>query len=115
MTSLSTIDQGTLAATRLFLEQVGQHFGVLDAYLFGSRARQTGRPDSDADVAVVLTGPAQDFVDVKMQMDDIAFDVLLETGIRVQPWPVWREEWDHPTAYPNPQLLSNIARDGVRL
>ena len=48
-------------------------------------------------------------------MDDIAYDVLLDTGIRIQPLPIWEDEWAHPSAYTNPELLSNIARDGVKL
>ncbi len=32
--------------------------GVAVAYVFGSRARGTARPDSDLDLAVLLTGPA---------------------------------------------------------
>ena len=48
-------------------------------------------------------------------MADIAYDVLLETGIRVQPPPIWEEEWTHPDAYSDPRLLRNIDREGVRL
>lgn len=115
MLNEAEIDTSTLSAARLFLQQVGHRYGVVDAYLFGSRARRTNRPDSDADVAVLLGGPAQDFVRTKLDMDDVAYDVLLETGIRIQPLPVWASEWQHPERYPNPQLLHNIARDGVRL
>jgi antitoxin ChpS len=46
---------------------------------------------------------------------DVAYAVLLETGIRIQPLPVWEVEWAHPECYSNPQLLANIARDGIRL
>ena len=42
---------------------------------------------------------------------DIAFEVLLETGIRVQPLPVWEDEWQHPENYSNPRLLANIAKE----
>lgn len=115
MSSRIAIEAGTLNATRLFLEQVQRHYGVMDAYLFGSRARRTNLPDSDADVAVVLAGPPQDFVRTRLQMDDMAYEVLLETGIRIQPLPVWSTEWGHPESYPNPSLLRNIAREGVRL
>jgi hypothetical protein len=38
-----------------------------------------------------------------------------ETGIRIQPLPIWEEEWAHPEAYSNPRLLQNIEREGVRL
>ena len=48
-------------------------------------------------------------------MADLAYDVLLETGIRIQPLPIWEEEWEHPEAYSNPHLLPNIAREGIRL
>ncbi|MFZ4537611.1 hypothetical protein [Propionivibrio sp.] len=48
-------------------------------------------------------------------MSDVAFDVLLETGINISPLPVWLDEWEHPETYANPRLLKNIALDGVRL
>ena len=115
MANPSGIDAATSSAARLFLNRVERRYVVLDAFLFGSRARQTHRPDSDADVAILLAGPAEDFVRTKLDMDDTAYDVLLETGIRVQPWPVWQEEWGQPDSYPNPRLLRNITRDGVRL
>ena len=48
-------------------------------------------------------------------MDDLAYDVLLDSGIRIQPLPIWEEEWNHPEAYSNPRLLYNIEHDGIRL
>ena len=83
--------------------------------MFGSRARGDHRPDSDADVAVLLDGPRQPFVATKLKMSDAAYDVLLDTGINISPLPVWLDEWEHPDAYLNPALLANIAREGVRL
>jgi hypothetical protein len=41
--------------------------------------------------------------------------VLLDTGIRIQPFPIWQEEWDHPEAYSNPRLILNIKKDGIPL
>lgn len=111
----TTIDPDTRRAMALFLARVARHFDVARVILFGSRARHTAGPDSDADVAVLLRGPPLRFLPTKLSMADVAFDVLLETGIRVQPLPVWEEEWQHPERYPNPQLLRNIARDGVPL
>ena len=40
-------------------------------------------------MAIILKGEPGHFVKTKMAMDDIAYDVLLDTGIRVQPLPVW--------------------------
>ena len=48
-------------------------------------------------------------------MNDIAYDILLDTGIRIQPLPVWEAEWADPVNYSNPHLLHNIARDGIDL
>ena len=69
----------------------------------------------DADVAVLLRGQPGEFVPTKLAMVDLACDVLLETGIRIQPLPIWEEEWAHPETYSNPRLLQIIEREGVRL
>lgn len=73
------------------------------------------RPDSDADVAVILRGEHQRFLSAKLDMSDLAFEVLLDTGILISPLPVWLDEWEQPERFPNPALLRNIERDGVRL
>jgi uncharacterized protein len=110
-----TPDSATLGAVTAFVTQAKKRFPVRSALLFGSRARGHFRPDSDADVAVLLTGPHSPFLDIKLELADIAYDVLLETGIRIQPLPVWEEEWEHPETYTNPRLLQNIAREGIAL
>ncbi len=109
------LDSATTQAARSFVTQAKVRFPVRSAILFGCRARGHFRPDSDADVALLLTGPHGPFLDTKLELADIAYDVLLETGIRIQPLPVWEEEWEHPDTYTNPQLLQNIAREGIRL
>ena len=109
------IDAATEAAVRAFLARAGEHHDIAAAYLFGSRARQTHRPDSDADVAVILNGPVGDFVETKLEMADLAFDVLLETGVLVQALPIRVDEWERPEDYRNPELMRNIRREGVRL
>lgn len=109
------LDPATERATRDFLERVREHFDVAEAILFGSRARGNFSPDSDADVAVLLRGEPGRLLPTKLEMSDIAYDVLLDTGINVSPLPVWLDEWRHPETYSNPHLLENIAREGVRL
>ena len=104
-----------LQAARSFAQRVALAYPVQQAILFGSRARGDAHEESDADVAVILKGPAGHFVHTKMAMDDIAYDVLLDTGIRVQPLPVWEREWQQPAQYSNPSLLGNIAREGIAL
>lgn len=110
-----SLDSATEHATKLFMQRITMQYDTAGAILFGSRARQTHRADSDADVAVLLRGAHQRFLPTKLAMADVAFDVLLETGINISPLPVWLDEWEHPETYSNPDLLKNIANEGVLL
>ena len=105
----------TLQATREFAARVASVYPTQQTILFGSRARGTANDESDADVAVVLAGKAGNFIHTKMAMNDIAYDILLSSGIRIQPLPVWEEEWSQPERYSNPYLLQNIVREGITL
>ena len=109
------IDSDTERAIKLFMQRITTQYDTAGVILFGSRARQTHRADSDADVAVLLRGSHQRFLPTKLAMADVAFDVLLETGINISPLPVWLDEWEHPETYSNPNLLKTIANEGVRL
>lgn len=109
------LDEITESAVRRFISLIADRYDIAEIIVYGSRARGTHRPDSDADVAVLLRSERQRFLEVKLDMADAAFDVLLETGILISPLPVWVDEWDHPEIYSNPVLLHNINREGVRL
>lgn len=109
------IDAETERAVRLFINKVADDYDLVEAVLFGSRARRDHRPDSDADLAVVLRGPRGVFLDTKLDLADVAYDVFLETGVLIQPFPVWEDDWTHPERHGNPVLLENIGREGVHL
>ncbi len=115
MTEIADIDPETAYAVRIFLAKVSDQYNFSGALLFGSRARRNYRPDSDADVAVLLRGTHGQFLDTKLALADIAYDVLLETGVLIQPLPIWEDEWEHPESYRNPALLHSINREGVKL
>jgi predicted nucleotidyltransferase len=112
---MNQIDPGTEKVVRRFLTLLASGYKLAGAILYGSRARGTHRHDSDADVAVLLTGEHQRMLPTTLAMADVAYDVLLETGINISPMPVWLDEWEHPERFSNPALLRNIAREGVRL
>ncbi|KAF3995949.1 nucleotidyltransferase family protein [Glaciimonas immobilis] len=107
------LDVATAATVKAFMEKVTAVFPIQGAILFGSRARGSFLSDSDADIAVLLSGAHGQFVATKMALSDMAFDVMLDTGIRVEAIPVWEDEWASPDTYRNPFLLKNIARDGI--
>ena len=96
-----------------FRERLTDGFGLTRLILFGSRARGDYHAESDADVAVILSGKPGDFVETKLAMADHAFDVLLETGVRIQAFPIWESQWQHPEQYSHPAILGEIARDGL--
>ena len=102
-------------AVLVFGEKLADRFNVVQLILFGSRARGDYHDESDADVAVILAGQPGNFVDTKLEMSGLAFDVLLDTGVLIQALPVWEREWANPTGYSNPTLFQNIAREGIFL
>ena len=112
---MNRIDRETEQAVRRFLALMAGRYDMAGAIVYGSRARGTHRPDSDADVAVLLNGEHQRTLPTTLAMADVAYDVLLETGINISPLPVWLDEWERPETYPNPVLLRTIAREGIRL
>ena len=109
----TTIDPATRGAANAFWDKLSQHFEVSRVFLFGSRAKNTHAAESDADIAIVLRGAVAKFIETKFAIDDLAYEVLLDTGIRIQPFPIWQEEWDHPEAYSNPRLIHTIKKDGI--
>lgn len=115
MGQLNHIDHDTELAARRFLALIAGRYDMAGAIVFGSRARGDHRPDSDADVAILLNGEHQRVLTTTLAMADVAYDVLVETGINISPLPVWIDQWEHPENYSNPALLHNIAREGVRL
>lgn len=104
-------------ALRAFVEEVSRLHGAQfrSAVVFGSHARGEDREDSDVDVAVILADMSDSRLDTKLALADIAYDVLLETGVLIQPTPLSEDEWQNPARHPNPRLVENIRREGVPL
>ncbi len=109
------LDAETEHAARAFMQRLEGRYPVREGILFGSRARHTHSPDSDADIAVVLKGQHGDRTAAALDMAGIAFDVLLETGVLVEAIPLWEDELKHPEQFSNPALIHSIRREGMRL
>lgn len=110
MANLALLPQALTAFTKAVALREGGYFR--SAILFGSHARGDAAEDSDVDIAVVLDGRPGDVLDAVKELSEIAYDVLLDTGVLIQPVPVRSEEWEHPERHANPRLLSNIRREG---
>ncbi|MBV9751120.1 MAG: recombinase family protein [Hyphomicrobiales bacterium] len=110
-----TVDATTERVARAFRRRLRGRYDVRESILFGSRARHAHRPDSDADIAVVLRGPCGDRTAAALDMAALAFDVLLETGVLVEALPLWEDEFKHPERFSNPGLIRNIQREGIKL
>ena len=111
------MDASVLDALHRFARALNQTYDgrVQKLVVFGSRARGEAAPDSDVDVAVVLDRMSGRRYDERMRMTDLAYEILLDTGLRLQAWPISRAEWDGGEPHPNPTLLGNIRRDAVEI
>jgi DNA invertase Pin-like site-specific DNA recombinase len=109
------LDVETERAARAFMQRIEGKFPAIEGLVFGSRARGTHKADSDADLAVILKGERGNRYKVAGEMAGIAFDVMLETGILIDPLPLWEDELKRPETFTNPALIENIKREGLRL
>jgi predicted nucleotidyltransferase len=97
------------------MQRIAGKFPIIEALVFGSRARGAHRADSDADLAVILKGERSNRYKAAGEMAGVAFDVMLETGILIDPLPLWESELNRPETFSNPALIEIIKRDGLRL
>jgi predicted nucleotidyltransferase len=110
-----TLDAETARAARAFMQRIEGKFPIIEGLVFGSRARGTHRADSDADLAVILKGERGNRYKAAGEMAGIAFDIMLETGILIDPLPLWEDELKRPETFSNPALIESIKREGLRL
>ena len=100
---------------RTFFRRIEGRYPIREAIVFGSRARGTHGPNSDADLAIVLDLEEGDRRSLRGELAELAFDVLLETGVLVQALPLWENELRQPDRFGNPALIATIKREGIRL
>ena len=91
----------------------GERF--VDLYLFGSRARAEHEPDSDVDVAVILDQKMPRPFDITREILEDTYDLLLDTGYYIQPWPLEKGSLDNPITHPYPKISRAVHREGVRI
>ncbi len=111
----SMIDSETERAVQAFLKRLKGEYPIIDALLYGSRARGDHSRDSDADLALILEGEKGDRYKIVRDLGGVGFDIMMETGILVHAMPFWEDEFQEPERFNNQALISKIKREGVRL
>lgn len=111
---MKSMDAFTENAVRNFLARTPTEVAVERAILFGSRARGENRPDSDADLALIVSGPG-DVWKLTWLFGGFVFEVYIETGIMIQPVVISLDDWLHPERFSRPSFLRNVAQEGVTL
>jgi predicted nucleotidyltransferase len=106
------LDPDTEAAVRDFLARIPADIRLERAILFGSRARGEHRPDSDADLALILYEQGNDG-NTLSRLAALAWDVFLDTGIMIQPVTIALEDWLHPNDFLRPGFLKTVEREGI--
>lgn len=111
MKLMTRLDPKTEMAVRAFLARIPAELKIEKAIVFGSRARGDNRADSDADLALIFErGSEWAMVDL---LGGLSFDILMDTGVLIQPVPISTLDWTHPERFPRPGFLRNVAREGI--
>ncbi len=108
-------DTETTDATQAFMKKIADRYPISHVILFGSRARLQHQPESDIDLAIVMRGTPEPRTAIALEMADVAFAVLLETGILIEALPLWENELQYPDQFSNPALIRRICEDGIWL
>ena len=88
-----SLSQQELEAVQSYIKALQQCVGgkLVDAFVFGSKARGDARPDSDVDVMVILDHPTTDDLS---QARGLAFDIWLShqvfLSIRAMSYQQWQ-------------------------
>jgi len=95
-----------------FAKDVHEHYDsdLAGLYLYGSRARAEHDPQSDADLAVVLSKDFDFWREVSI-LSDLSYDYLADQNVCIDAKPVALSEWNDPSSHVNPSLVSAMRRD----
>jgi antitoxin ChpS len=64
---------------------------------------------------VVLADGDWRFWDEKGELAGLAYDVLIDDGLMIHPWPVSQSSWEDPTKHDNRYFIETLRRDGRSL
>ena len=112
--SNTPLTKAELATVRELVGRIrrGVRADLVEASLFGSKARGTARPDSDVDVLLVFRKLPWDREPFATQAEEIAEEVGNETGIPVTVWSVSLIDFEAGNRTP---MLVDAMEDAIRI
>jgi predicted nucleotidyltransferase len=111
--TLANLSDEEEKALRAYTDALEDRFGprLFEVLLFGSKARNEARMDSDVDVAVILQQPsAQDLSEAR----GFAFDIWLAYGVLLSVRAMSQQGWERLGSLRS-LFYRNVKRDGVSL
>jgi len=95
---------------KMFLEGIKEFKKeIISIYLFGSRARQTFRHDSDYDLLIV----AEDKT-IKNRLYDLVVDIFCETGADISLKIFKKDDFERLKNLGTP-FIENVTKEGIRI
>lgn len=111
------IDSTTVEAMEAFVAALASADipPVARVLLFGSRARGDFDADSDADVAVVVSGAqgAESWLATEWAIRTATYEARAEHDFLVSPVVVWEQALAAPDQSDSPPFFRNLMRDGI--
>jgi predicted nucleotidyltransferase len=110
---LHNLSDQEATALQAYVHALQERFGaqLVDAMLFGSRARGDAHPDSDVDVLAILDDPDAEALS---EARGLAFDIWLAYGVLLSIRAMSQEGWQTLTARQS-LFYRNLVRDGFSL
>lgn len=109
----SNLSRQETEAVRAYIDALQQRVGgkLIDAFLFGSKARGESHPDSDIDLMVILDHPTGDDLS---QARGLAFDIWLAYQVFLSVRAMSRQHWQELAAVQS-LFYRNAVRDAIPL
>jgi predicted nucleotidyltransferase len=101
------------SAVQAFLQTLQEHLGgqILQAFLFGSKARGDSHPWSDIDILITVR---EESWPLRAQVSTLAADVSLEYDVLIGPRVIGQERWSRMERA-SFGLYKNVTAQGIRL
>ncbi|MCX5828476.1 MAG: nucleotidyltransferase domain-containing protein [Deltaproteobacteria bacterium] len=92
-------------------EELFARYPIIDFRLYGSKAKDEGRPDSDLDIMIEIPDYDREMV---AEIDDIIYRINLENDVFISALVFGRDELEEGPMSESP-IYKVIQREGVRL